>query len=250
MSLQHRIFMRAKGAAGLDRCEDASAAAPYAGRFAVADGATESAFTATWARLLVERFATSDDPELVPWDPAWLGGVRASWRSQVQQQLARDFGENDVPWYADEGLRRGAYATFVGLVVTPHEEGYRWRATAVGDTCLFHTRENELIEWLPIGSSPEFDNTPQLLASSAPGEEREGAISEGTAQANYRLWSAWDALAEWCLKENEAQRNPWRKLGWLLSKAGTGERFGLLVERLRSKHRLRNDDVTLLIVNL
>ncbi len=250
MTVQHRGFRHAKGTGGLDQCEDAFAVNPQAGRFAVADGAAESSFAFIWARLLVERFTASAEGVLVPWDPVWMAELRRSWQDEVCELLAAHFGENDLPWYVETGFRRGALATFLGLVVSMGKKEYRWQATAVGDTCLFHTRQGELLQHLPIERADQFTRTPCLIPSCAEGLEQEGMTVEGVAQSDDRLWIATDAFAAWCLEEHESNRNPWRKLEWLLQPPGTEERFSFWIEKLRSKRKLRNDDVTLVIVTL
>jgi hypothetical protein len=156
MPVQHRAFRRSKGAAGLDRCEDAFAVRPATGRFAVADGATESGFADIWARLLVERFATSDDADLVPWEASWIEDLRKSWLDEARELLVANFGEHELPWYVENSLRRGALATVLGLVISGGESEYRWRATAIGDTCLFHTRNGELLRHMPIERASGF----------------------------------------------------------------------------------------------
>ncbi len=250
MILQHRAFRQSKGTGPLDQCEDAFAVNPDTGRFAVADGATESSFADLWARLLVEQFASSDNADLVPWDTVWIEEVRKAWLDEVRELLHVNFGDGELPWYVEISFRRGALATFLGLVVSKGKDEYRWRATAVGDTCLFHTRDGELLHHMPVERADLFNNTPLLLPSYAEGDDPPGATVEEAAQPNDRFWMATDALAEWCLSEHEAKRSPWRKLEWLLQPAGTDERFSLWIEKLRNKRRLRNDDVTLVIVTL
>ncbi len=250
MALQHRTFCRSKGPDGAYRCEDAFAADPDAGRFAVADGATGSAFAHIWAQLLVECFAASADANLLPWNPSWIADVRESWREEVGWELAVKFGDSDLPWYVEDKQKEGGFATFLSLVIKANEVGYRWRATAVGDTCLFHTRNGELLRSFPIQHTKDFNNRPPLLASCPNSGVSDGPTTEGSGQPNDRLWLATDALAEWCLAEKEAGRGPWKSLEWLLQPAGTEERFGLWIERLRREKRLKNDDVTLLIITL
>jgi hypothetical protein len=250
MALEYRSYCLSKGAGGSHAYEDALAADPDAGRFAVADGATGSAFADTWAQLLVQRFAASAEADLAPWDPSWIGAARDSWQEEVRWQLTMEFGDSEPPWYVADGQRQGAFATFLGLVIESDEDHYRWRATAVGDSCLFHTRDGDLLCPFPIKHTKEFSNYPPLLASSAESAVAQGRSSEGTGQPNDRLWLATDALAEWCLAEEEAGRGPWQSLEWLLEPAGTDQRFASWIERLRNEERLKNDDVTLVIVAL
>src|SRR5215831_13409139 len=88
--------------------EDAWAADPAAGRFAVADGATESAFAGLWARLLAEGFAAAARPRDLP---AWLGGPRRRWAEEVMGL--------ELPWYGEVKRAAGAFATLVGVGVRP-----------------------------------------------------------------------------------------------------------------------------------
>ena len=65
-----QAFRLPKRGHSADEYEDAYAANPYVGRFAVADGASESSFAALWAQLLVNGFtrpAEKPDP-----DGGWL----------------------------------------------------------------------------------------------------------------------------------------------------------------------------------
>jgi hypothetical protein len=59
-----------------------------------------------------------------------------------------------------------------------------------------------------------------------------------------------DALAQWCLVEDEAGQGPWSALVSLLTAPGPAERFRSWIEELRDSGRLKNDDVTLLAISL
>src|SRR5438876_30634 len=85
-ALHFREFRLARRGHPLAECQDAAAADPERGRFAVADGAAESSLAAPWARLLVEDFVGAPGPpaevpaagalrhegEFSPGDRAWL----------------------------------------------------------------------------------------------------------------------------------------------------------------------------------
>src|SRR5438552_405223 len=86
--------------------EDACAADPVAGRFAVADGASESSFAACWARLLAEGFVAGG---LTPGTSAWLAPLRRQWREQVHNR--------PLPWYAEVKREQGAFATLLGVAL-------------------------------------------------------------------------------------------------------------------------------------
>ena len=54
-----------------------------------------------------------------------------------------------------------------------------------------------------------------------------------------------DALAEWFLMEHEAGRSPWRELFAL-----TADGFPEWVTGRRADRRLKNDDVTLMVIEV
>src|SRR5262249_45203799 len=122
LALRSRSFRLPKRGHALEECEDACACAPERGRFAVADGAAESAHAGPWARLLVEEFVRGGEA-LASWANS-LPAMQARWASEVgdlPQPAA-------LPWYLERKARQGAFATFLGLVV--EESG--WHALAVG----------------------------------------------------------------------------------------------------------------------
>src|ERR1700736_3539374 len=103
-------------------------------RLAVADGATESAYSALWAKLLARAYAWSlfdveRMPELMP---------------RLRQLWSRRVGNGELPWYAEAKLREGASSTIVRLSLFDKpsvDDGQaQWQALAIGDSCLFHTR--------------------------------------------------------------------------------------------------------------
>src|SRR4051812_17832075 len=107
--------------------EDAWAADPTRGRFAVADGASETSFAGRWAQLLTEAFLEAERPTGVA---AWLAGPRERWEAEVMGL--------ELPWYAELKREQGAFATLLGVGVRLPAQGRpgKWRAVAVGDSCL------------------------------------------------------------------------------------------------------------------
>ncbi|MEI8374269.1 MAG: hypothetical protein WCJ35_15710 [Planctomycetota bacterium] len=258
--------------------EDASAGNDAAGRYAVADGATESCFAGLWARLLVEGFVNGAACEAEP----WIASLPA-----LQEQWDADVRGRNLPWYAEPSVKQGAFATFLGFMLTdsplPYSgEGpgvrasYHWQAIAVGDTCLFHTRGTALLRAFPLEYSNQFDNAPKLVGSRMFAQDirnRQKLWADGQGQPGDRLWTMTDALAHWCLAEHEAGGNPWSEMESLLPPSpvpgrgaggegvnlpspsgrgagGEGNSFTQWIEGLRDSGRLRNDDVTLLAIRL
>jgi hypothetical protein len=218
--------------------EDAVALGEERGRFAIADGATESSFAALWARLLVAEFAGAPHGDLAPWS-AWLPALQQRWAAQV--------GSPVLPWYAETKLQQGAFATFLGLVVREA----RWHALAVGDSCLFQTRGDDLRYAFPLFSAADFDTTPWLVGSRGcdPATvERRTRRAEGDWQPGDRLWLMTDALAKWFLEQVETCSRPWAELDGLLRGPSPQHEFEGWVDHHRDSGRLRNDDVTLLVL--
>jgi hypothetical protein len=215
---------------------------PERGRFAIADGATESAHSGLWARLLVEEFVHASDVYL-DWK-SWLPPLQERWEGVVQ--LARDHSVAQ-DWFVEAHERSGAFATFLGLVV----EEERWHALAVGDSCLVHLRAGHLVQSFPLGRASDFNSTPALVGSRLAAEEipvKQGMWREARWRAGDQLWLMTDALARWALTEEEHRRQPWRVLGHLLTRPDAA--FATWVERLRGEGTLRDDDVTLVAVSL
>src|SRR5436853_480862 len=138
----------------LEEYEDACAVDGLAGRFAIADGASESSFAGAWAKIAAESFVATPGP----WS-RWLPPARLRWHNM--------FAGLDLPWYAEDPFKQGAFATLLGLALTPGGSGTlaSWQAWAVGDCCLFQVRHNALLRAFPIRRSADFDSRPQLLGS-------------------------------------------------------------------------------------
>jgi hypothetical protein len=240
MLTDFRALWLPRGGNEPEHYEDACAADASRGRFALADGATESAFAGLWARLLVEHFVEQSGDVASGWHSS-LAVPREQWNAQVRSRV--------LPWYGEAGVQRGAFATFLGVVVEHSETCSRWQAAAVGDTCLFHTRENLLLRAFPIEDSTHFDNVPRLLASRECSTGRgDGEVQwlEGNAATGDRLWLATDALAQWFLAEHEVNGGPWARMEEILAASAPEEQFASAIEDLRGAGRLRNDDVTLM----
>jgi hypothetical protein len=216
-------------------CQDACAVDAGRGRFAVADGATESAWSGPWARLLAESFV--NDSEGGPESPGWLCLAQERWREAVRQPTDAE----PLPWFLQEQHEQGAFATFLGLVV----EGRRWHALAVGDSCLFQVRRGRLRAAFPLEGSAQFGSTPALVGSRGSPDEvlQQRRQHTGEVRRGDRLWLMTDALACWFLTEVEAGHRPWLHLQDLDDEPDSA--FGEWVDRLRAGRKLRNDDTTL-----
>ncbi len=214
-------------------------------RCAVADGASESAFSREWARLLVRRYH---------YKQISLKLLQRCWQRKVTRE--------PVPWYLEEKIRRGAHATLMGLSLHDPDPasgaGGTWTATAVGDSCLFHVRDDQLLAVAPLTHSAQFNNHPHLVSTDGsrgfglqPSHIKEAS---GHWQTNDIFYLLTDALAEWALSAQEAGRPPWsqfRRLGRFGRTQQAGQRaFNKLVNKLRLFGGLHNDDTTLLRIEV
>jgi Protein phosphatase 2C len=229
------VFRLPKHGATRAEYEDAMAWSPKQRRFAVADGASASAFARLWAHLLVRAYvdghlaADSIEADLAP--------LQVRWANNVQQR--------DLPWYAVEQARRGAFAALVGLSL--HESG-EWSALAVGDSCVFQVRNGAVVSALPLADAEAFDNRPMLLGSrpTANAQLREaGAIvsADGAWQPGDTFLLMSDALAATFLRQlQQCQGAALNALDFEQNAGG----FRRWIAGLRAERLLRNDDVSLL----
>jgi hypothetical protein len=204
-------------------------------RVAVADGATESSFSALWAALLVEHFVRgrASGPEFFN----HLGAIRRLWRTKIRGR--------PLPWYAAEKVRRGAYAAFVGASLNAVNRA--WRAVAIGDCCLLHIKgipaNGELFKAFPLSHSEEFGSSPFLVGSvKKAGDDPfpHVRVAEGVLEPDDVLFFASDALSAWLLRRAERGEPAWGAACALR----TQEDFETLVAQAR-EDGTRNDDMTL-----
>jgi hypothetical protein len=211
-----------------DECEDAVAGDPTTGRFATADGASESYASGDWARRLVEAFVATGPAD------NWLGAPRRVW-------LREATGSEQLSWYAEEKLSHGGHATFLGVTIQKIDGDLSWEAIAVGDACLFVISHGALLSSFPIQHSSQFSHTPELLTSNsgAPAwKKQSGQFCPGDV-----LVVATDALARLLLETAEAGAFAGGDLVDM-----TADDFALWVAAARSTGKLRNDDVAIGVV--
>jgi hypothetical protein len=242
----------------LDDCQDAGAYDLDRRRFAVADGATESWNARLWAQLLTDSYVQHPDP--VPSWGAWLPELRQRWTEATDAALFDSrsaashgaTGPAELDWFLEDRYALGAYATFLGVTLMPFpdpdEGGFSWVALALGDTCLFQVRHDQLVLAFPIGRSADFNSVPWLVGSRG-GDEIPLARSmnlAGRLLPGDRLFLMTDALSCWFLGCCERGEKPWQRLLTILNAGG----FASWVGGLRSGHQLRNDDTTVLAIRV
>jgi hypothetical protein len=220
-------------------------------KIAVADGATESCFSKLWADLLTQSFVGSKKSLFSLTDlteekareflEPILVGAQKEWNARIDWK--------GLSWSVEEKTREGAFATFIGLELDGDEgkDQYRWRVIAIGDCCLFYLDANSrIIESFPLTSSAQFGNTPAMLSSRHLSNiyvDRTVCAQEGKAEAGHKLILTTDAVAKWILQETEACKNGWTDI--ILRENEDRTR---LFEDLIESGKMRNDDITILIL--
>ena len=249
MHRQNTSFWVPKRGNSIDEYEDAYAidtAEPESNtvRIAVADGASEGFFSKIWADVLVKNFHRKNITTM----NAFLEHCNEDWRIWKLQYLeGRRSSDRPIQWFEEDGIRRGAFSTFLGLNIKRDKS--EWQAIAIGDTCLFHVRDDTLLNSFPLSNSTSFNNSPILLSSENPQTEE---IQEAIVQikGSYREGDCFfvmtDALSAWVLQEFENGNNPIKPI----LEITTQEEFAAFIDTLRNDNNLHNDDVTLVTMRM
>jgi hypothetical protein len=159
----------------------------------------------------------------------------------------REAAGRPVKWYEQPGLARGAHATLLAGRFAKS----RWHAAALGDSCLFQVRDEHLVASFPVQTSAGFGIEPDLLNSLHQDSDlvaKRVALAEGTCEQHDQFYFCTDALAAWFLSRGEAGERPWEAL----RDVGTDviPRFDIWVAEQRAHGLMRNDDVTLIRVDV
>jgi hypothetical protein len=217
-------------------------------RTSVADGATETSFSAQWAALLAHAYGEGalfdSDPVQVSLMP-----LQKSWKERI--------GTTPLPWYAEQKLEAGAFASFLGLTLSESGDFRSWKSVAVGDSCLFQLRGKELVRSFPLETSDQFGSRPALIASTPMSNadiDQHTASARGEWEYRDRFLLMTDALACWFMKRRET--NAWAEdpFGFLDEFDCPGA-FEAFVNGERSvpdvgPPALKNDDTTLIDVHV
>lgn len=234
-----RIFATQKNGNTLDEYEDAYACEKSF--FSVADGATESSFSKEWAKLLVIGFSNKRDD--IKKD---LKDIINLVISNAQTEWCEILKTKTIPWHAEEKVKRGAHAAFIGLRLINYHTLFRkkmkWESISVGDSCLFLIRNNVLIESFPIKKSSDFNSSPFLMSSVGKNDDLEMAVSSGDLKGGDCIYLLTDAIAQWFLDAHENNNLPWKIMNDIKNK----EEFQSFIDGLRAAHAIKNDDVTVM----
>lgn len=213
-------------------------------KIAVADGASEGFFSKTWADILVKNFCRNKYKTF----NQYLEHCNQDWKEWKQNYLdERKENNRPIQWFEEEGIRRGAFSTFIGIIVNKKRLNYN--LIALGDSCLFHIRDNTLFQSYPLIDSDSFNNRPILLSS-------ENSLTQEIQKEIFlkkdinflgtdKFFLMTDALALWFFKELEIGNNPIE----ILEAISIQDEFIASIEMNRDNQNLHNDDVTFLSIS-
>lgn len=235
----------------------------------ISDGASESMFARTWSGMIAWRAARGSYRV-----PDTLTGPGASfrhcitqltgrWKNWVSSYIEQRVSEGrPLQWYEEAKLASGAFATLLALrldygcamQVHEGEQGGFWNAAALGDSCVFQIRGQQVISHFPIKSSADFGISPSLLGSNANPDLvcRRTLFDNGPFKEGDEFFLMTDALAAWFLSavENSSPSEFEGVLDQLrvFSRTGNRSKFATWLSSLRVAGVLRNDDITFMYI--
>jgi len=249
------VFHLAKAGSTDEEWEDGAGADPGdpgAGRDArciVVDGATEAYDSIRWVGLLVDAFlgldGAGEPPALTNRAmDQWFGFMQERWQQDAPQRFATIFEERKF-------REDGSFATLLACEIQGLA-GRRpgWAAVALGDTVLFHVRNGRVLAQFPALAAEDFSISPDGVFTNPSARDRMRSRLQhatGRLAVGDLLYLATDAFAQWMVHENRARADQlWRTLAGLVHP----EVFRRLVADLRRAGGMKNDDVTLMRVEI
>ena len=178
-------------------------------RAAVCDGATDSAFSWIWSRILAEGFVDKEPGDSLE---SWLEELRTKWETDRPK---------DIPWHGEKKVKSGALSTLIGIKALeqePKKDKLRLEITAVGDSNLFHIKKgqspSETFSY-PIEKPEDFDTFPDLIRSvSKENLSIDEKIKRETIECREGdlVILASDAISCWLLQQSRENKAPWEEL--------------------------------------
>lgn len=215
--------------------------------FIVADGATQTSFSGLWANYLTKNCSQSKLSEFNFLQA--VGKAQEEWHQALQ--------DAELPWHAVEKFRLGAFSALAWLEIQYFPVhpvyGFTWRALAVGDCCLFIARNQEIYLSLPLQDPGDFKNTPILIPSKSERMESiKGKIqtSRGSLIMGDQLILASDAISSWIMRRSQTDRLELLKMIRSIKNAKNGSGFSYWINGLRKSGELKNDDTSLILIEL
>lgn len=248
MPFESRVFSLAKDAEHPDENQDACRVDPARAVAVIADGVATGIFSRRWAEILSD--ATLAGPPEVDDRPAF-----AAWLSERRRDWSAGIDVDGLAWFQKPKMRQGAFSTLLWVRLDPidadgaaPETAFRLRARAIGDSCLLHLREGQVLATFPIERAEELDADPVVLGSLDLG--RDHLLEFRSLEADCRLGDlvvlCTDAVAHWALTHQEAGDPPRWDRYWDMSEPDWQQE----IADLRSRREMRYDDATLVLLRV
>lgn len=198
--------------------------------FALADGASESYDSQTWAKMLSSKFILDQQ-------------VNAQWIAERVKTYADATDFQSLSWSRRAAFDRGSFATLLGLKLVSDGSGVQ--ILSVGDSLALHVRDGVMINSFPFTKHEEFDARPQLMSTLGAANYFVDtpeflALKSTTWQitAGDKVLLVTDAVGHWILAQNDVLKD-------LNSVISAGE-FEQLVISKRIARTMRLDDSSVL----
>jgi hypothetical protein len=218
--------------------EDAFAVEVAEGYVAVADGASSSYRAREWAQLLSSDFVSNR--------PLRTRSATREWLATVGQRFGPAVGQ-DTEFWAQDAAQRGSHASFLGVSVFEHGEGYGLRAVAVGDSVMVQLRGqlNSLVEIFafPLSRPDDFSTAPPLVSSIAAAPKIR--FIDTDILPGDSLLAMTDETAHWALTRARAGAPIWDLLV-----AGSQGEVTDAIHQARNGDEIANDDMTVVRIVL
>ena len=206
------------------------------GVYALSDGASVSFDSASWARILVKRYARK--PEFTR---EWLAAAIA--------EFGKLYDRDNLPWMQQASLDRGSFASLLGVRL--FDAGELIQVLAIGDSLAVLCDGDRIKATFPFSDASQFNRSPQLLCTN-PVQN----VFLDKVDLDYDLVADWsfqgldepallcmtDALGHWLLSQRDREASPIS----ILRKVRTPAAFERFVAEERAASRLKRDDTTLI----
>jgi hypothetical protein len=206
------------------------------GVYALSDGASVSFDSASWARILVRRYARN--PEFTR---EWLSAAIAEFRKL--------YDRDSLPWMQQASFDRGSFASLLGVRVV--DGGRLIQVLSIGDSLAVLCEGDCIKATFPLSAASDFNRSPQLLCTN-PAQN----VFLDAVEFSYDLVADWtfrglqqpallcmtDALGHWLLSQRDRDASPIS----VLRKVKTPRAFARFVQEERAAGRMKRDDTTLI----
>lgn len=212
---------------------------------AIADGASDTSYSRKWAKILTQKFTRNPESWLVPEE--FKGSLE-----KAQKIWLENIDFSNLFYFVEAKIREGACATLLGIEFkeAEGEDILTWRAVTVGDSCLFHVRNDKFLVTFPMKQPDQFTHCLPLLCSvkDSPFRKAEPVFfdAEEPCYPGDKVVLCTDALAKYILTEYAAGRDLWREL----ISIQTYKKWADFIQQNRHGGGLDNDDTTMIVLSI